>query len=113
MGSATDECGLYVDGVLLGIVGDDRDKHNIYEVPMLKGRHNVRWELSGGTFRTNILLFQDPETKNYLPIINPGPESVRKASADRVVLIESSRTDWPVSAKPDWLPEIVAVPGAD
>jgi hypothetical protein len=112
-GVSHDECGLYVDGTLLGVVGDDRDKHNIYEVPLLKGRHNVRWELSGGTFRTNILLFQNPETESFLPIINAGPESVRKASADRVVLIESSRTDWPVSAKPDWLPEFVAVPGAD
>ena len=108
-GVSHDECGLYVDGALLGVVGDDREKHNIYEVPLLKGRHNVRWELSGGTFRTNILLFQDPETKSYLPIINSGPESARKASADRVVLIQSSRTDWPVSAKPDWLPESVVI----
>lgn len=112
-GVSHDECGLYVDGTLLGVVGDDRDKHNIYEVPLLKGRHNVRWELSGGTFRTNILLFQDPETETFLPLINAGPESVRKASADRIVLIQSSRIDWPVSAKPDWLPEIVTVPDAD
>jgi hypothetical protein len=108
-GVSHDECGLYVDGALLGVVGDDREKHNIYEVPLLKGRHNVRWELSGGTFRTNILLFQDPETKSYLPIINFGPESISKATADRVVLIQSSRTDWPVSAKPDWLPDSVVI----
>jgi len=109
-GVSHDECGLYLDGALIGVVGDDRDKHNIYEVPLLKGRHDVRWELSGGTFRTNVLLFQDSETKRYLPIINSGPESVRKASADRIVVIQSSRTDWPVSAKPDWLPPITETP---
>jgi hypothetical protein len=112
-GVSHDECGLYVDGRLLGVVGDNRDKHNIYEVPLLKGRHDVRWELSGGTFRTNVLLFQDPETEQLLPITNAGPESVRKDSKNRVVRIQSSRTDWPVSAKPDWLPKNGVTTDAD
>lgn len=112
-GVSHDECGLYVDGTLLGVVGDDRNKHNIYEVPLLKGRHDIRWELSGGTFRTNILLFKDPETERLLPITNAGPESVRKDSEDRVVKIRSTRTDWPVSAKPDWLPKIVVTTETD
>ena len=112
-GVSHDECGLYVDGRLLGVVGDDRDKHHIYEVPLLKGRHQIRWELSGGTFRTNILLCQDPDSEKLLPILNAGPDSIRKLPADRLVQIQSSRTDWPVSAKPDWLPAIIAAPSLD
>jgi hypothetical protein len=112
-GVSHDQCGLYVDGLLLGIVGDDRDKHHIYEVPLLKGRHQIRWELSGGTFRTNILLCQDQDSKRLLPILNAGPDSIRKLPADRLVQIQSSRTDWPVSAKPDWLPEIVSTPSVE
>ena len=112
-GVSHDQCSLYVDDRLLGVVGDNRDKHNIYEVPLLKGRHDIRWELTGGTFRTNILVIQDRETGQRLEIVNPGPESLRQTTEDKVVRIQSSRTDWPVSAKANWLPKSVVTTETD
>lgn len=112
-GVSHDQCRLYVDDRLLGVVGDNTDKHNIYEVPLLKGRHDIRWELTGGTFRTNMLVVQDGETGEQLEIVNPGPESLRQSPDDKVVQIQSNRPDWPVSAKADWLPKTVVITETD
>lgn len=112
-GVSHDQCRLYVDDRLLGVVGDNTDKHKIYEVPLLKGCHDIRWELTGGTFRTNMLVVQDSETGQRIEIVNPGPESLRQSLEDKVVQIQSSRPDWPVSAKAGWLPETVVITEAD
>lgn len=97
---------LYVDRTEIGSTGDDRGKSYIYELPQLKGLHRIQWRLTGGTFRTNIVVFADPESGELLRLVNSGEASLRRSPEDSLIRIQSRRTGWPIPA--DWLPEVVA-----
>lgn len=96
---------LSVNYQKLGSVGDDLEKQATYEVPLAKGYHHVRWELSGGTFRSNLLAFIDPANNELLPLLNRGVDSVRLSDDDRIVRIHKTKLDWPLQT--DQLPTAV------
>lgn len=98
-GVSHDVSTLFVNYQKLGSVGDDREKQSTYEIPLAKGFHHVRWELSGGTFRSNLLAFIDPENDELLPLRNAGADSIRQTPDDRIVRIHSTKLDWPLEAE--------------
>jgi hypothetical protein len=90
---------LFVNYQKPGSVGDDLEKQGTYEIPLAKGFHHVRWELSGGIFRGNLLAFIDPENDELLPLLNAGVDSIRQTPDDRIVRIHSTKLDWPLEVK--------------
>lgn len=98
---------LYVDGTEIGSTGDDRGKNYTYELPLLEGLHHVRWKLTGGTFRTNILVFLDPEHGKLLPLINVGTDRIRKSPTEPIIDIDSTEIGWPV--RDNWLPSVIDI----
>lgn len=89
---------LFVNYQKLGSVGDDQNKQATYEVPLAKGYHHVRWELTGGTFRSNLLAFIDPDENKLLPVLNSGDDSLSDSSDDTIVRIHGTKLDWPLQA---------------
>ena len=96
---------LYVDGTEVCVTGDDRGKNFSGELHLLKGLHQVRWVLTGGTFRTNILAFVDPKNGKLLQMINKGQAVTRRADNDKLIEIKPGATGWPI--RENWLPPIV------
>lgn len=96
---------LYVNGRELGSVGDDRKKHATYEVPLAEGYHPIRWELTGGTFRSNLLAFIDPDEGKLLPLLNGGDAPLHRSADDTIVRVHGTKLEWPLEA--DKLPETV------
>jgi len=101
-GVSHDNNWLTLDGTQLCVTGDDHDKHYKAELPLLKGLHHVRWELTGGTFRANILFFMDPESGELLRLINKGESSIRRSPDETRIEIKGEKLDWPI--KTEWLP---------
>lgn len=99
---------LYLDDKKISVVGDDHSKHFVAEIPMLKGLHQVRWKLTGGTFQTNLLAFVDPESGELMDFANSGIASIRTSADEPVVRINGTEMDWPIT-DPDWLPPAVEV----
>jgi|GEM_PF-2200878 serine/threonine protein kinase len=104
-GVSHDNNWLHLDGTQLCVTGDDRDKHYKAELPLLKGLHHVRWELTGGTFRANILFFMDPESGELLRLVNKGESSIRRSPDDTRIEIKGEKLDWPI--KTEWLPRFI------
>ena len=98
---------LYIDGAEIGSTGDDRGKNYTYEVPLLEGLHHVRWKLTGGTFRTNILVFLDPAHGKLLPLVNVGTDRIRKSPDEPIIDIDSTEIGWPV--RDNWLPSVIDI----
>lgn len=96
---------LYVDGKEIGSTGDNRGKNYNYELPLLKGRHQVKWLLTGGTFRSNILVFLDPQSGQLLPLKNRGIASVRRKKDEPLIEINGKDMGWPI--RDNWLPDVV------
>lgn len=99
---------LYIDGREISVVGDDHSKHFVAEIPMLKGVHQIRWELTGGTFRTNILAFIDPDSGALMKFLNSGIANLRQSADERVIHINRTEPGWPITNL-DWLPPAVEV----
>ena len=94
---------LYLDGRLIGQVGDDTVKVVIYSLTLPKGTHEVRWELTGGTFQPNILKFQNVETGELLPMFHTARQSEETGAAKARTLIEAKGkvAGWP-PAEGEW-----------
>ena len=96
---------LYVDGEEIGSTGDDRGKNYTYELPLLRGRHQVKWRLTGGTFTNNILVFLDLQSGQLLPLKNRGTASVRRSKDEPLIEINGKEMGWPI--RENWLPDVV------
>lgn len=90
---------LFIDDRKISSVGDDRSKHSIEKLDLKKGVHTIRWELTGGTFRNNLLKLIDPETGKLLPL---GFAKVRLPDlpTKEVVHVGTDERGWPIPA--DW-----------
>ena len=93
---------LYVGGKSLGSVGDDRKKSQVYELPLDAGTHQVTWELRAGTFRHNLLKFENPKTGKMLPLYysKDDAKAVKLSEAKKVVHLTSKKRGWPIPS--DW-----------
>lgn len=96
---------LYVNGKEVGSTGDDRGKNYTYDVPLLKGRHKVRWLLTGGTFTNNILVFLDPQSGELLPLKSRGVAAIRRSEDEPLIEINGTEMGWPI--RENWLPDVV------
>ena len=104
-GVSNDVNWLYIDEKEIGSTGDDRGRSYKYKLPLSKGRHQIKWLLTGGAFRTNILVFLDPETGELLPLKNEGVSSIRRSKDEPLVEITGTKSGWPVPE--NWLPPVV------
>jgi hypothetical protein len=94
---------LYVDGRLIGQVGDDTVKVVIYSLTLPEGTHEVRWELTGGLFQPNILKFQDANSGKLLSVFHTTKQSEETGAAKARTLIEAKGkvAGWP-PAESNW-----------
>jgi hypothetical protein len=91
---------LYVDDREIGAVGDDRSKQLTKELDLDKGMHTVQWTLTGGTFRSNILILQSA-TGEALPLtVREQDQELLKDGDLKQVRIESREWGWPIPR--DW-----------
>lgn len=90
---------LFVNDRKISSVGDDRDKHAIDELKLKKGSHIVRWELTGGTFRNNLLKFVDSDSDDMLPL-SFAMDGLPAAPVREFVRIGSDERGWPIPS--DW-----------
>jgi hypothetical protein len=88
---------LYLDGRLLGQVGDDTVKNVIYTRTLPKGVHEVRWVLTGGTFQANLLKFQDAKTGKLLKVFHTAKQRTQTGAAQAAVMVDARGTieGWP------------------
>lgn len=97
---------LYIDATELGSVGDNRGKSAIYKVPLLKGRHKVRWVLTGGTFRTNLLAIVDPDSGKLLSLTGDESPADKATPKEQKIHVKGRQSGWPlIDVK--WLPPAV------
>ena len=90
---------LFVDGEAVSSVGDDRSKHAVDELELTAGVHTVRWQMTGGTFRNNLLKFVDPETDDLIPL-RFVTEEVPDDPIREFVRVGTDKRGWPIPA--DW-----------
>ena len=104
-GVSADHGELHVGGRLLGKVGDDLAKSVVYVVKLPRGRHTVRWVLTGGVFQNNYLKFEDPQTGQALSVCHDAAQR-RQSGADRareVVEANTAPSEWSKIADPrEW-----------
>lgn len=91
---------LFVGDRLLGRVGDDLAKKAIYSVKLPQGKHRVRWVLTGGYFRNNLLKFEDAATGELLTVSHDATQR-RESGADRareIIAADADPDTWPEAA---------------
>ncbi len=92
---------IYINERELGSTGDNRSKHLVEDLELTKGTHDVRWLLTAGTFRSNILLIQDADGK-MLPLTIRNEDQIRLKDRDlEQVRITSNDWGWPIPR--DWI----------
>ena len=96
---------LYLDHRKICTTGDNTDKHFDAEFKLSQGRHFIRWKLTGGTFRSNVLAIVNSGTGALVPILNHGLKSIQVDPDDQILYIEGQQKDWPIPD--DWLPDAV------
>jgi hypothetical protein len=64
---------LYIDGKVIGGVGQDKTKNTSYRVALKKGEHIVGWQLFGGKLGNSVVEFYDPESHARLTTYAPAP----------------------------------------
>jgi hypothetical protein len=104
---------LHVSGRVLGKVGDDMAKSVIYVVKLRKGRHSIRWILSGGTFQHNFLKFEDPQTGEVLHVYHDSAQRHDTGTDRATELVEANTapSEWPkTSDKREWHLEPLELP---
>jgi hypothetical protein len=92
-----DHGNLFIDGRLLGQVGDDTVKNVIYTVTLPKGLHEIRWVLTGGTFQANLLKIQDAKSGELLKVFHT-PKQRDESGASKAVKTIDAQGDiegWP------------------
>lgn len=93
---------LYVDGRLVGQVGDDTVKNVIYTRTLPQGLHEVRWILSGGLFQANLLKFQDARSGELFTLFHTTKqrEETGAAKAARIIDAQGDIEGWPPATDP-------------
>lgn len=88
---------LYVNEKKLGQVGDDTVKVVIYSLTLPKGRHPVRWVLTGGLFQPNVLKFQDVNSGKLLSLYHTDKQrdETGAAKATTVIKAQGKVAGWP------------------
>jgi serine/threonine protein kinase len=94
-GVSHDQNWLYIDDKQMGVTGDNHEKELKLDLPMTKGLHRVRWLLTGGTFRTNILVFIDPHTGKLMDLVSKGIPKTR----EQIIRIDGTEIGWPIQEK--------------
>jgi len=89
---------LFVDDRKISSVGDDRSKHSIEKLDLKKGVHTIRWELTGGTFRNNLLKLVDPETGKLLPL-SFAKVRLPDLPTKEVIHVGTDKHGWPIPAE--------------
>lgn len=89
---------LYLDDRLLGVVGDDTVKNMIYLVKLTSGTHTVRWELTGGYYRENLLKLENPQTGELLPLTHPATQTPQPG--ERLIKACAPWESWPTATAP-------------
>ena len=87
---------LYINDREIGSTGDDRSKHLVKEMELDVGTHNIRWLLTAGTFRSNILLIKDADGKLLPLTIRKEDEKLVENSELHHVEIKSRQWGWPI-----------------
>ena len=59
---------LSIDGKVVSQVGDDRSKNHVSEQGLARGKHTIRWVLTGGLFGNSFVKFENPRTGDLLPL---------------------------------------------
>jgi hypothetical protein len=59
---------LFIDGLELNSVGDDREKNVVKNVTLSQGEHVIRWELTGGFISNCLIAFYESGTIKPLPV---------------------------------------------
>ncbi len=80
---------LYIDGRLIGQVGDDTVKSVIYTVTLPKGTHEVRWVLTGGTFQPNLLKMQNAKSGELLTLFHTQKQRDESGASKAVKTIDA------------------------
>lgn len=92
---------LYLDERLIGQVGDDMAKFVIYTLTLPRGKHRIRWVLTGGTFQPNLLKFQNVKTGHLLKMFHTPKEREQTGASEAVKTIDAQGEveGWPPDFK--------------
>lgn len=88
---------LYIDDKRIGTIGDDRTKNTVYELPLKRGTHLIKWELTGGHFGTNLLKMKNSKNNRALTAFF-GLDEIRALGGipeRKVIPITQEKHNWP------------------
>ncbi len=81
---------LYVNGTMVSQVGDDKSKNASLNLPLAKGEHAVKWEITGGRMGNSLIQFFDAQNLEPLTIYSPPELLAFSKSAPTQKQVENS-----------------------
>jgi hypothetical protein len=96
---------LFIGDRRIGQVGDDTAKSVVYELKLAEGTHPIRWELTGGTFQTNLLKIQNAETGELLSVYHTPKEVEETGAGAAAVTVDAQGIvdGWPTVDPEKWV----------